>query len=398
MAGLSGSGFDAKRTADVRADMVADIEASAEFGEDAQTGADKVLGQVLDPAADRIGEVWEQQQAVYDAWDPDAAEDVQLDNLAKLAGLTREPATASTAVLTLGGTPTTFIAAGKRSRVPGGGIFAHDDDATIGGGGTVDVAATATETGPIEAALGSIDEIVDTVAGWDTVINAADAVIGRNIESNAAFRARREESQSAAGTSTDQAMRAALVALEAVTAAAVISNRTLDTDALGIPGKSFRAIVWPDTLTTAEEELAAEVIWNHLPTGIYPDGSDVVVSVTDSQGKEQIVRFDYAIPVNIYWHIYVNTKIGWPSNGADLIEEAILAYGQALLVGNDVEPVHAERLIVDPTQNPYFVDGVKHLDVRLGKAPSPTGTTPVEIAENEISQHAAARVTVTILT
>jgi hypothetical protein len=374
--------------------MVEDIQDSSEFGEDAQTGADKALGQLIDPPADRIGEVWEQEQAIYDAWDQDAAEGVQLDNLGKIAGVAREPATASTGILTLGGTPTTFIPSGSRSRVPGGGIFAHDEDATIGGGGTVDVPGTATETGPIEAAAGSITEIVDPVVGWDTVTNAADAAIGRDIESDAAYRARIRESKSAAGTSTDQAMRAALVALDAITAASVVSNRQIETDALGIPGKAFRAVVWPDTLTTAEKQLTAEVIWNHLPLGIYSDGSDVVATVVDSQGKSQTVRFDFADQVPIWWEIDVTPETGYPSNGDDLVEAAILAYGQALLVGDDVDPIKAERLITDPTDNPYYVPGVKHLVTRVGKASSPTGTTPVIIEDTEISTHASARITV----
>lgn len=394
MAGLTPNGFEALRTEDVRELSVEDIRASSEFGEDAQTGADKALGQLIDPPSDRVGEVWEQQQAVYDAWDQDAAEGVQLDNLGKISGVPREPATASTSTLTLGGTPTTFIPAGSRSRVPDGGVFAHDEDATIGGGGTVDVTATATETGPIEAAATSINQIVDTVVGWDTVTNAADAVIGRDIESDAAYRQRIKESKSAAGTSTDQAMQAALVRLEAVTAASVVSNRQIITDSLGIPGKSFLAVVWPPTLSTAEKQLVAEVLWNHLPLGMYSHGTDVIAQVTDSQGKEQTVRFDFATQVNIWWEVDVTTKTGYPSNGDDLIEAAVLAYGQGLLVGADVEPDEVVRLVKDDNPGDYFVPGVSHLEIRVGKTASPTGTVPVTIEETEISQHAASRVDV----
>ncbi len=393
--GLTSTGFNAKRSADIREEMVEDIRDSTEWGEDAQTGADKALGQLVDPPADRVGEVWEQQQAVYDAWDLDAAEGVQLDNLGKIVGVPREPASASTVFLTLFGTPTTVVPAGSRARVPDGGIFAIDEDATIGGGGSVAVTSTATEDGPIEAAAGSITEIVDTVSGWDTVVNAFDAALGSYIESDAAYRARIRASRSAAGTSTDQAMRAALVRLDAITAAAVVSNRGPDDpDALGIPKNAFRAIVWPDTLSTPDQQLVAETIWNHLPLGIYSDGSDVVATVVDSQGKSQTVRFDYADQVQIWWEVDVTTETGYPSNGDDLVEAAVLAYGQALLVGDDVDPIKAARLIVDPTDNDYYVAGVKHLVIRVGKSAAPTGTTPVTIEETEISVHAAARIDV----
>lgn len=395
MAGLGPTGFDPKRTEDVRQDMVDDIHASSEFGTDAQTGAETPLGQVLDPNADRIGELWELAQAIYDAWDLDTAEGVALDNLGGLVGVERQPATSSTVVITCGGTVATFIPAGSRARVPGGAIFATDEDATIGALFTVDVAATSVATGPEEAAAGSITEIVDSVPGWVSVSNSADAVPGTAIESDSAYRLRIQEEQDAGGNSTDQAMQSELVALDAVTAAKVISNRNLETDGNGTPGKSFLTVVWPDTLTTAEEQLVAEVLWNNLPTGIYSYGKDVIANVTDSQGKTETVRFDYATQVNIWWEVDITKTSEYPSNGDDLVEDAVLAYGQALLVGDDVEPVKALRLIVDPTDNDYFVPGVSHVVIRVGKTASPTGTVPVAIADTEISVHASARITVT---
>jgi hypothetical protein len=372
--------------------MVEDILASSEFGADAQTGADKVLGQIIDPAADRIGEVYELNQAQYDAWDPDAAEGVQLDNLGALRGVEREPATKSTATVTCGGTPSTVIPNGSRVQVPGGAVFSIAGPITIGGGGTVDGTATAINTGPQEAAAGSITEIVDTVTGWDTVTNAADAAIGRDIESDLAYRLRQAESQSAPGTSTDSALQAALVALDDITAANVISNRELDTDANGTPGKAFLSVIWPDS--GVDLARVAETIWTNLPTGIKSWGTDHVFNVTDSQGKTQVIRFDDATQVNIWWEVDVTTEAGYPSNGDQLVEDAILEYGQDLLVGADVDPIKGARFIVDPTLNDFFVPGVKHLVIRVGKVVSPTGTIPVSIAGTEISAHASARVTV----
>lgn len=396
MAGLGPTGFDPKRTEDVRQDMVDDVQASSEFGADAQTGAETPLGQVIDPNADRMGELWELGQAVYDAFDIDAAEGVQLDNLGGINGVERQPATESTVILRLGGIAGTTVPAGSRARVPGGAIFATDSAGFIPVVVLyVDVPATAVDTGPQEASTGSVTEIVDSYTGWDTVTNPSDAVIGSDIESDSAYRLRIQEEQDAGGNSTDQAMQSELVALDAVTAAKVISNRTLVTDSNGTPGKSFLTVVWPDTLTTAEEQLVAEVLWGNLPTGIYSHGTDVIATVTDSQGSTQTVRFDYATQVNIWWEIDITKTAEYPSNGDDLVEDAVLAYGQALLVGDNVEPVKALRLIVDPTDNSYFVPGVSHVVIRVGKTVSPTGTVPVVIADTEISAHASARVTVT---
>jgi hypothetical protein len=375
--------------------MVDDVQSSSEFGSEAQTGAETPLGQVLDPNADRMGELWELAQAVYDAFDIDAAEGVQLDNLGGINGVERQPASKSTTVQRLGGLNGTFIPAGSKIKIPDTDIqFATDEDATIPPTFTVDVTASAVETGPIEAITNTLTEIVDTVPGWNSTTNTSDAVPGSDIESDSAYRLRIQQEQDAGGNSTDQAMRSELVALDAVTAAKVISNRTLVTDGNGTPGKSFLTVVWPNTLTTAQEQEVAEVLWNNLPTGIYSHGTDVIATVTDSQGGSETVRFDYATQVDIYWEVDITATAEYPSNGDDLVTDAVLAYGQALLVGEDVEPVKALRLIVDPTDNSYFVPGVSHVVIRVGKAASPTGTVPVAIADTEISSHASARIVV----
>ena len=389
---LGPDGLTVDRTAEVREKIVAALEASSQFGPKTQTGADKKLGQLIDPFADQVGLVYELLQAVYDSWDPDAAEGVQLDNLCRLVGVTRQPATASVVTLTLGGSPFTPVPGGSEARVPGGVTFALDTGVLIGAGGSVDAAATATETGALEAAADSVTEVVSVVSGWDTVTNAADATIGDEVETDSALRARREQSLSAAGTATDQAIRAALEDLADVTAARVISNRTLVTDSNGTPGKAFLTVLWP--ASGLDIEAIAIVLWENLPSGIYSHGVDVIANVTDSQGQTQTVRASYATPRDVYWEVDVTAGAGYPEDGDDLVADAVLAYGQTLSVGDDVLPKGATLAVCDTTQNPTYVPGVDHLVVKVGFATSPTGTVPLDVADTEISQHALGRIVV----
>jgi len=391
---IDATGCTSLRTAEWRENMVDDIEASSEFGSDAQTGSDKLLGQLLDIHAARLGELSEYGQAIYDAGDPDSAEGVLLDNRGATVGVAREPATYSSVTVTLGGTAATVIDTTKRMRVPGSAYYwTLTADATIGYGGTVDATAKCTTTGPVEAAAGALTEIVDSVTGWDTVTNAADATVGEDVETDAAYRLRIEESLSAGGTSTDHALRVALEALADVTDASVISNRTMATDGDGIPAKSFLAVLWP--ATGLDEEAVAEVIWDHCPTGIYSHGVDKEASVVDSQGYTQMVRWSYATAVEIYWEITVTKNADYPADGDTLVSDAVVAYGATLSVGDDVLPMGAVTMILDSTQNDYYVPGIDHLVVEVGLTASPTGTVPVAIAATEISAHDAARITVT---
>jgi len=381
---LDGTGLQVLRTEDVRDNLVEAILGSTEFGADAQTGADKALGQIIDAPAPGVGDVYELIQACYDAWNVDNAEGVHLDNLCRLTGITRMPATYSTATLTLTGTPATTVPAGSRARVLGGAIFALDADATIGGGGTVDAAATATETGPLEASAGSITTIVDAVAGWTGVTNAADAEIGTDIETDTALRRRRRATLARGGSCTDQAARGALEALEDVTAAVVISNRSHSVDSYGYPPHSRTCVVHPSTAAPAG---IARAIWDHLSGGLYSNGDqDAVIEMVNAD--PMTVRWYWAAPVEIWWEVDITKGTAYPTNGDDLVEAAVLSYGNNLSVGDNVLPIGAIDSIFDN------VPGISHIVVRVGRTVSPVGTVPVTVAINEVSEHDSTRITV----
>lgn len=387
---ITAAGLTVKTTDEVRDDLRDAIHGSSEFGEDTSVGSSSVLGQILDVHAASISDLDDLAQAVYDAFNLDNAEGVSLDNLAALVGLTRKAATYSTATLTLGGTPTTVIAAGKRARVPDGTIVALDAEATIGGGGTVDAAATATETGPLEAAAGSITEIVDAVSGWDTVTNAEDATEGTNVETDEELLARRERSLAVGGNCTDQAIRANLEALPDVTSASVISNRTLITDAYGIPGKAFLAVLWP---TGLDEDRIAETIWLSMPAGIRPHG-DEELTITDDQGYEQTVRFSYATEQEIYLVANVTTETGYPVGGDDLVKAALLNFGNTHRPGQDVQPDYFEGYCLFDSDD--RVTGIAAITVlaKIGGAPGAGDTDPIPIDLTDIADFDSSRITV----
>jgi hypothetical protein len=385
---LDATGLTVLRLAEIRENLRDRILGEAAFPDGTNVGDDSAMGQLLDAPAEELALVHELVEGVYNSFVMDAAEGVQLDNLGGLSGVVREPATYSTATVTCAGTPATVIAAGKRVRVTDAGIFALDDEVTIPGGGSIDVTVTAVESGPVEGLAGTIDEIVDPVSGWSTVTNAADAVLGSAVETDVIYRARINESFSIGGTGTDQAIKARIQALDDVDAAVVISNRTLITDSFGIPGKAFRAVVWP---TSADGEQIAETIWSDgaMPAGIYSDGTQVFV-ITDSQGYAQTVRFSWATELQLYWDVTVTSNSDYPVDGDDLVAAAVLSYGNTLSVGDDALIVGAIADIMDA------VPGVEDLLilVKVGGWPGGGDTSPISVDLDEIATSDSGRITV----
>lgn len=393
---LTAAGLEVKTEDEVRQDLVDAIHASSKFGAVANTAANKVLGQIVDLHAASISEQDDMIQAVYDAFNLTAASGVQLENLVAIRGLTRKQATPSTVTLTLGGTPSTVVGAGKRSRIQGGTLWGVDADATIGGGGTVDAAATCEVDGPEEAAATAIDTIVDAVSGWTSVTNAADATAGTAEETDAELRLRFARSF-ATGNCTDHAIRAAVEAISGVTHATCISNRELATDANGIEGKAFRVVVWP-TLSSSIEQEVAEAIFKSQPAGIKPDGAEDF-TVQDDRGYDQPSRFSYATQLELYLTANVTKGASYPSGGDDLVKAALLAYGNgAHNPGANVRPDRFEA-ICQLGYTPLDIEAIPGVDeievlAKVGSAPGSGDTGMITVSLLEIARFDTTRISV----
>lgn len=295
--GLSDAGLVVPRTADYLVAIRDDFEAATGLVIDWDN--DLVLGELTAIMAQKLGEQAEVVQAIYDAFDVNNAQGVQLANLCRLVGVTIQPATRSTAVVTCEGDPGTAITIGKL--VEGGGADGRarwrvTEDVLIPAGGEVDVTVEAVDAGRTVAIPGEIDAIVTTVAGWDSVTNAAAASPGADAETNDELRVRREQSiQLSAGLGLP-ALRAQLLALPYVETASIIDNADNEdrlVEGLLMPAHSYLAIISPDTLTTEQETEVLRLIYRKAPVSSTHAATDVVGTVTGSDGFEHEVGFDY---------------------------------------------------------------------------------------------------------
>ena len=113
MAGLNETGFVTKRLQEIIADY--NTRAKDIFqdlvppGEELNTGPNSVLGRWIGLISPADADIWEALLEVYSAFDPNTATGVALDNIVMYAGLTRKPATASTATVIVTGNASMLI-------------------------------------------------------------------------------------------------------------------------------------------------------------------------------------------------------------------------------------------------------------------------------------------------
>lgn len=380
MPGLSSSGFLALRLAEVLAELR--IRWRAEFGANTDLSADSPDGQIVGILAEREAALWEQLTLLYASAGLDSATGAALDEHAALAAITRLAASSSTVTLTAAGTPATVLAAGRRVVLDDSGTIWELAGATIGGGGTVDVLATAVETGPLPALSGSDWTIQTPVTGWTGVTNALDADVGRSAESDEALRQRVRSNFVAAGAPSD-GIRGAIARLADVDEVIVAQNVTSAVDAEGRPPHSFEAIV-----RGGDDDAIAQAIWNTKPHGIeaYSESGDSGTATTVLGGTEVV---PFTRPTEIPVWIEADVEIDparYPVDGDALVAAEILAHEAVLTMGVDVVPF----AIIQGIETP----GIVSLVMRVGRAVNPAATVPLAMATREIATLDSSRITV----
>lgn len=158
----------------------------------------------------------------------------------------------------------------------------------------------------------------------------------------------------------------------------------------GRHAKSFESVVQGGT-----DEDIAKKIWETKPAGIETFGN-TQFNITDSQGDFQAIFFSRPTPIyiSVTVTLTLNTEETFPSNGLDLVKQAILDYGNSLGVGLDVFIQRVNCQI-------FEVQGVAGGVMQLAQTNSPNdspsfSTDDIVIDETQISDWNLSRILVTI--
>lgn len=244
---------------------------------------------------------------------------------------------------------------------------------------------SAVAAGSVQASAGTLTVIETVIAGWDTFENEEDADVGKDEETDAESRVRREETLAAAGTTTIPAIRASLLEIDEVEAAVVYENNTAIEDEDGRPPKSIECVV-----LGGEDDDIFDTIWDSKPGGIELFGS-VEGTITDSQGFLQTIKFNRPTEIDIYLEIDIETDGEFPVDGEDAIVQEILDYTSGEFgIGQDVITT---RLYCPINE----VDGITDITIRIGTSASPLANDNITIEADEISSWDSGRITVTVV-
>ena len=251
----------------------------------------------------------------------------------------------------------------------------------------VAVEAESVNAGPVAGAATLITTIVNAISGWDFVDNITSAVLGGDTETDAEFRARRLAALQGLGNAALDAIRGDLLTVTDVTQALVFEN---DTDATvdSRPPHSVAAVV----VGGAAQDIG-EALFASKAGGIRTFGTETPVVVIDSQGTSHNVEFSRPAERDIWLEIDFTVDSEFPVDGLTQAEDAVLAYGSALNIGDDV--IVFPKLVGALDQIPGILDmAIRIADTADGGGdPSPTLDNNITISEVQISAWDRVRLT-----
>lgn len=401
MPGVTETGFEIKRLADILTDAEANLAAVVDpvTGDTLQPSfspADPTM-QVVQVPLDAVALAWELAEVVYGQFDPSKATGAPLSGLVQLNGLTRQPATPSTVTLALGGTPGAVIPAGQLVADANNlHRWTTDSDVTLNGSGTGTTGATCVDAGPVTAAPTSI---VTPVTGWAS-ITPGTVSAGRLEETSSELRTRRARSTMAPASSPVESIYSNLANLPGVTYCRVYQNNTLTADARGIPAKSVGTVI----VGGADLAIAQTLLARTGVTSNWAGNSSL--TLYDALNEPYVVRWSRPVndPIYLDIHIQVINSTVFPVNGPQQIKDAIIAYaaGGAPALGvtdgfSDTGFPPGVAVVRSRLYTPLnFVPGHRVVSLKLGTAPSPTGEADIPVLFDHVAQFLTANISITV--
>lgn len=218
------TGYIAPLESAVLAGVQADINAA--FGNTLDQSLTTPQGQLAQSQAAIIADRNEQFLSLLNAMDPAYSSGRWQDGIARIYFLTRIAAQSTVVTATCVGLVGTIIPVGAQAKAQDGNLYIATEQVTIPIAGTIACSFSCAVTGPIACPAHFLDVIYQAIPGWDSVDNATDGVIGRDVESPGDFEYRRQNSVALNSRGFLTSIQANVLAVDGVLDAYVTQNDT----------------------------------------------------------------------------------------------------------------------------------------------------------------------------
>ena len=368
------------------------------YGQNQVVDASSAIYQLLSIISLKQSDCCAGLQLAYNQSSPLTAVGAGLDRLCKLIGIARLPATFSSVVPTVVGTPGATVINGVAEDT-NGYYWTLPTPFTFPVGGSANVTAVCTTPGPVVAEAGQVNIINYPASGsWISVTNASASTPGSDVEADSQLRARYAISVAAPSLTLLAGTEADLLALDGVKRVNVLENPTGSVDSYGNGPHSLTCVVQASTATSLA---IATVIYNNRGIGCNTlaaaAGATVVSTpVADPNMNGQVTNIGYVTPtsVPVYVTMTVHGLTGFTSATLTAIQTAIVNYLNSLGIGESVVYSELYGAALNARSNPD-VPTFSVRSVASGLTASPSGTVDIPMLFYQAASGVTANVVVT---
>lgn len=312
---------------DILAGVQADINTS--FGGGVNPALETPQGQLASSQTAIIGDKNDKFAYFVSQVDPDFAEGVMQDAIGRIYFMDRISAVATLVTCDCVGAEGVIIPPGAKAQDTSGNLYVCSTGGTIPVGGTIALDFACAESGAIPCPAGTLNQIYASIAGWDTITNSADGVVGRDIESRIDFEFRRKNSVSLNARGSLASIYAAVMSVTNVLDVYCFENYT---NAVANAGSTNYAMaansIYVAVVGGANADIAVAIM-SKKDIGCNMNGN-TTVTITDNENysypyPEYTYKFHRPTAVPILFSVSIVDNPSLPSNISTLIEDAIIA-------------------------------------------------------------------------
>ena len=320
------NGFIIPATSVVLAGVQADVNAA--FGGNLNQALSTPQGQLATSWSAVIDEVNANFLFLTNQFDPAYNSGRYQDAIARIYFLERNPAQPTSVQATCLGAEGTVIPINAIALATDGNHYLCVDGGTIPSSGTITLAFACQVPGPIPCPAGSLNQIVTTIPGWDSITNAEDGVLGNDVESRSAFETRRAASVALNSQGALNSILGAVLSVPNVLDCYVTENTQAIPATIG--GVLLAAHSLYVAVVGGDENAIAEAIWSRKAPGCGYNGSTTVtVEDTNPAYTPPYPSYDvsFQIPdsLPILFAVALASNPQVPADAATQIQNAIIS-------------------------------------------------------------------------
>ena len=295
---------------------------------DINTAPETPQGQIIDAETLAITQKDAELAFLANMFNPKTARGIWQDALAEIYFIKRKKAVNSRCYCVLTGLNGTVIEKGSKIQSSADSTYWDLlEDVTIEGNSSVTALFECESEGAVIASPNTLNKIITTVAGWDTVNNIQSATVGSLEESQQAFEKRRYDSVALNSVGTTASVFSRVNQIDDVVGCYVVDNKTnvnkIIDDYLLKPHSIYVAVIG------GSNQDIAEAIYRSLSAGCDYNGNTQITVVDPHTHAKEKVTFMRPTPQNVYIKVNVFDK-DLPDDYENLIKNAVITnfYGQ----------------------------------------------------------------------